>query len=81
MYKTIAIHTRSTYWTHVETNEESSVVDADDLAKEIEIQSNKFADDGYEVISINPITSGSFANGNGYVHTESVVITARLVKK
>jgi hypothetical protein len=80
MYKTIAIHTRSTYWTHVETNDEYSVVDADDLAKEIEIQCNKFAEEGFEVISINPITSGSFANGNGYVHTESVMITARLIK-
>ncbi len=80
MYKTIAIHTRSTYWTHVETNDEYSVVDADDLAKEIEIQCNKFAEEGYEVLSINPITSGSFANGNGYVQTESVIITARLAK-
>lgn len=77
MYKSIAIHTRSTYWTHKETNEEYSVVDSDDLAKEIEIQCNNLANEGYEVISINPITSGSFSNGNGYVHTESVIITAQ----
>lgn len=77
MYKTISIHTRSTYWTHKETNEEYSVVDSDDLAKEIEIQCNNLANEGYEVISINPITSGSFSNGNGYVHTESVIITAK----
>ena len=77
MYKSIVIHTRSTYWTHKETNEEYSVVDSDDLAKEIEIQCNKLDVDGYDVISINPITSGSLTNGNGYLHTESVVITAR----
>jgi hypothetical protein len=77
MYKSIVIHTRSTYWTHKETNEEYSVVDSDDLAKEIEIQCNKLDADGYVVLSINPITSGSFTNGNGYTHTESVIITAR----
>jgi hypothetical protein len=77
MYKTIVIHTRSTYWTHKETNEEYSVVDADDLAKEIEIQCNKLAAEGYDIFSINPISSGSFSNGNGYVHTESVIITAK----
>jgi hypothetical protein len=79
MYKTIVIHTRSTYWTHKETNEEYSVVDADDLAKEIEIQCNLLHNQGYEVISINPISSGSFANGNGYVNTESVIVTARKI--
>lgn len=77
MYKTITIHTRSTYWTHKETNEEYSVVDADDLAKDIEIHCNKLANEGYDVISINPITSGSFSNGNGYVNTESVIITGK----
>ena len=77
MYKTIVIHTRSTYWTHASTNEEYSVVDSDDLAKEIEIQCNNLAKEGYQVLFINPITSGSFGNGNGYVQTESVIITAR----
>jgi hypothetical protein len=75
MYKTIVIHTRSTYWTQVETNNEYSVVDADDLAKEIDIQCNSLEKDGFKVLSVNPITSGSFANGNGYVQTESVLIT------
>ncbi len=55
------------------------MVDADDLAKEIEIQCNILAQEGYQVIFINPITSGSFGNGNGYVHTESVVLTAKKV--
>lgn len=77
MYKSLVIHTRSTYWTHKETNEEYSVVDSDDLAKEIEIQCNKIESEGFEVISINPITSGSLSNGNGYLHTESIIITAR----
>lgn len=79
MYKSIVIHTRSTYWTHKETNEEYSVVDADDLAKEIEIQCNKLETEGYIVLGINPITSGSLSNGNGYIHTESVIVTARKV--
>lgn len=77
MYKSIVIHTRSTYWTHKETNEEYSVVDSDDLAKEIEIQCNKLDIEGYKIISINPITSGSLYNGNGYLNTESVIITAK----
>ncbi len=79
MYKSIVIHTRSTYWTRNETNEEYSVVDSDDLAKEIEIQCNQLEDDGFEVISINPITSGSLTSGNGYLHTESIIITARKI--
>jgi hypothetical protein len=79
MYKSIVIHTRSTYWTHRETNEEYSVVDSDDLSKEIEIQCNKLGKEGYSVVSINPITSGSLSNGNGYIHTESIIITARKV--
>lgn len=77
MYKSIVIHTRSTYWTHKETNEEYSVVDSDDLAKEIEIQCNQLEKEGFDVISINPIASGSLNNGNGYVNTESVIITGK----
>ncbi len=76
VFKSICIHTRSSYWTHKETNEETSVVDADDLAKEIEIQCNVLWSQGYRVVSINPITSGSVTNGSGYIHTESVIITA-----
>lgn len=76
MYKSIAVHTRSTYWTNKETNEEVSVVDANDLAKEIEIQCNILEQEGFEIHSITPITSGSFMNGNGYIQSESVIITA-----
>jgi hypothetical protein len=77
MYKTVTIHTRSTFWTNSETNEVSSVVDSDELSKEIEIQCNKLYKDGYSVMSINPIISGSITHGTGYVHTESVIITAK----
>ncbi|MHC1703220.1 MAG: hypothetical protein AB9846_04870 [Tenuifilaceae bacterium] len=77
MYKSIAVHSRSTYWTNKETNEEFSVVDANDLAKEIELQCNNLETEGFKVESITPITSGSITNGNGYLQTESVIITAR----
>ena len=77
MFKSIAIHSRSTYWTNVERNEEYSVVDANDLAKEIELQCNQLEEDGYKIVAITPITSGSLSNGNGYLQTESVIITAQ----
>lgn len=77
MYKSIAVHSRSTYWTNKETNEEQSVVDSNDFAKEVEIQCNKLEKEGYQVVTITPITSGGFTNGNGYLQTESVIITAR----
>jgi len=77
MHKSIAIHSRSTYWTNKETNEEFSVVDANDLAKEIELQCNILEKEGYLIVSITPITSGSITNGNGYLQTESVIITAK----
>lgn len=76
MIKSVAIHARSTYWTNKETNEEYSVVDANDLAKEIEIQCNNLIKEGYKIHSITPITSGSIMNGNGYIQTESIIITA-----
>ena len=80
MYKSIAIHTRSTYWTDKESTEELTI-DADDLAQEITSQSNKLYEEGYEVISVTPITSGNMSHGSGYFQTESVIITARKIKK
>jgi len=77
MYKSIAVHSRSTYWTNKETNEEYSVVDSNDLAKEIELQCNNLEKDGFKVETITPITSGSITNGSGYLQTESVIITAK----
>ena len=77
-YKTVTIHTRSTYWTNKETNDEM-VVDADDLAKEINLQCNDLYKTGYEVISIIPIASGNTTNGTGYYHTESVIIAAKKI--
>lgn len=82
MYKTIAVHARSTYWTSFPiSGEEYSVVDANDLAKEVENVCNTFAKEGYEVISITPITSGSVTNGNGYIQAESVLITGKKLTK
>jgi hypothetical protein len=75
MYKVVSIHTRSTYWTNKEANEEL-IVDSDDLAQEIEKVSNELEQAGYAVYAITPITSGSISNGNGYYQTESIIITA-----
>jgi hypothetical protein len=77
MYKTITIHTRSTYWTNREANIEELIVDSDDLAHEIEKVANELVQQGLEIVAITPINSGTVANGNGYYQTESVVITAK----
>ena len=79
MYKVISVHTRSTYWTNKESTEEL-IVDSDDLAQEIEKVTNQLYKDGYEVISIIPVNSGSLSNGNGYYQTESIIITTRKIK-
>ena len=76
MYKTIAIQTRSTYWSNKESNEEL-IVDSVDLAQEVEKICNKLETEGYEPILITPITSGSMSNGNGYYQTASILITAK----
>lgn len=76
MYKSVSIHTRSTYWTNKESAEEY-LVDSDDLSHEIDNVCNDFDAKGYEVISITPINSGTISNGNGYYQTESVIITGK----
>ena len=76
MYKTVSIHTRSTYWATHESNEEL-IVDSDDLAQEVEKVSNQLYDDGFEIMSIIPINSGSINHGSGYYQTESILIQAR----
>lgn len=76
MFKSISIHTRSTYWTNKESSEEL-LVDSDDLAHEIEKVCNELYEIGYDIISITPINSGTISNGNGYYQTESVIVTAR----
>jgi hypothetical protein len=78
MYKAVSIHTRSTYWTNKEANEEL-IVDSNDLAKEIEKVSNALLEEGYAILTITPITSGSISNGNGYIQTESLIITAKKI--
>jgi hypothetical protein len=76
MYKSISIHTRSSYWTNKESSEEL-LVDSNDLAQEIEKICNNLGKEGFDVISITPINSGTISNGNGYYQTESVIITAK----
>jgi hypothetical protein len=74
MYKVVSIHTRSTYWSNKESSEEL-IVDSDDLSHEIEMVANNHYKEGFEIISIIPINSGSMTNGNGYYQTESVIMT------
>jgi len=76
MYKSVVIHSRSTYWTNPELSEEMEV-DSDDLAKDLENQCNDLIKQGFTIFSILPISSGNVVNGNGYYHTESIIITAR----
>ena len=80
MYKSITIHTRSTYWTNREANIEELIVDSDDLAHEIEKVANELLEKNFEIVCITPINSATVANGNGYYQTESIVITARTIK-
>jgi hypothetical protein len=75
-YKSVAVHARSTYWTSPESKEEL-IVDSDDLAKEITVVTNQLYNEGYEVFSVIPVSSGNIAGGTGYIQTESVIITAR----
>jgi hypothetical protein len=80
MYKSVTIQTRSTYWTTKEADEEL-IVDSIDLAHEIEKVCNEIYTEGYEIIAITPISSGSISNGNGYFQTGSVIITAKKMVK
>ena len=75
MYKSIVIHSRSTYWTNPEFSEEMEV-DSDDLAKELDEKCNELEKQGFQIISILPVSSGNVVNGNGYYHTASIIITA-----
>ena len=78
MYKSVNIHSRSTYWTTKESSEEL-IVDSDDLAQEIEKVSNEMYEKGYEILSILSINSGTTNNGNGYYQTESIIITGKRI--
>lgn len=73
MYKTLVIHSRSTYWTNPELSEEMEV-DSDDLAKELQDKCNEIVNSGAEIVSLLPISSGNIVNGSGYYHTESIII-------
>ena len=76
MYKSISIHSRSTYWATHESNEEL-IVDSNDLSQEIEKVCNQLDSDGFEIVSILPVNSGSVSHGSGYYQTESVIIIAK----
>ena len=76
MYKSVVIHSRSTYWTNPELSDVVEV-DSDDLAKELEKKCNELIVDGYDIFSVLPISSGNLVSGSGYYHTESIIITAR----
>jgi hypothetical protein len=75
MIKTITVHSRSSYWTSREHRDEVEV-DADDLAKEIEIRCNQLEKEGYNITKITPINSGNIVNNSGAYYTESVLIVA-----
>ncbi len=77
LYKSVAIATRSTFWTSKEDNSDELIIDAEDLAKEIQQQCVNLAEAGYDVISIVPINSGNISNGKGYTHTSGVIITGK----
>ncbi len=78
MYKSVNIHTRSTYWTNKDAAEEL-IVDSEDLAQEIEKVTNELYVAGYAVFSILAINSGSVSNGNGYYQTGGIIITAKKI--
>jgi len=78
MYKTVTLHTRSTYWSNRDSNDEM-LVDTDDLSEEIETACNNLYTSGYEVKHITPISSGNIENGTGYFQTESVIILAKKI--
>lgn len=77
MFKTITIHSRSSYWTSREHRDEVEV-DSDDLAKELENQCNELEKQNYEIMKITPVNSGNIVNGSGAYYTESIIISARL---
>jgi hypothetical protein len=76
MYKSISIHSRSTYWATHESNEEL-IVDSNDLSQEIEKICNQLDSEGFDIVSILPVNSGSVSHGSGYYQTESVIIIAK----
>ena len=76
MYKTIVIHSRSTYWTNPDLGDVVEV-DSDDLAKELENKCNELLAEGWDIFSVLPISSGNLVSGSGYYHTESIIITAK----
>lgn len=75
MLKTVTIHSRSSYWTSREHSDEV-IVDANDLAIEIESQCNRLEKEGFTIFNIFPVNSGNLVAGSGSYFTESIIITA-----
>lgn len=86
MIKTVTINTKSLedggaiangFFAKNEKANIKTIVDAEQLAKDIEKQSNKLIKDGYQILNILPITSEKIiAHSLKSTYTSSVIITA-----
>ena len=78
-FKSIFVPTSTSY---PSVNSEENQIDGEAFASEIEEASNQLGEDGYEIISIIPITDGHFSRAYkasyGFGITSGVVITAKL---
>ena len=84
MLKTVHIKTKSleengattSSWFGAENLNIMTIVDGEELSKEIEIQGNILIKDGYQILSILPITSEKRVSNHSVAFTSSVIITA-----
>ena len=85
MLKTVHIKTKSleengattSSWFGAENLNIMTIVDGEELSKEIEVQGNILIKDGYQILSILPITSQKIeAHNLNATFTSSVIITA-----
>ncbi|MCT7556644.1 hypothetical protein [Aliarcobacter butzleri] len=84
MLKTIHIKTKSleengatsSSWFGTENLNIMTIVDGEALAKEIEKQGNLLIKEGYQILSILPITSEKRVSNHSVAFTSSVIITA-----
>ncbi|MCT7566983.1 hypothetical protein [Aliarcobacter butzleri] len=83
MLKTIHIKTKSleengatsSSWFGTENLNIMTIVDGEALAKEIEKQGNLLIKEGYQILSILPITSEKRVSNHSVAFTSSVIIT------
>lgn len=84
MLKTIHIKTKSleengaksSSWFGSENLDLMTIVDGEYIAKEIEEQGNLLLKEGYQILSILPITSDKRISNHSTTFTSSIVITA-----